>query len=137
VAVLPECLFEELVEVADAARHGAHVDQVEEIRGPCPGGFGVVDFESDVGRDPGCVSRCCCGEEWVMGAYQVGCIGLRSVAVTVLLASIYVSNILYIPVAPGNTSPASMAHIPVPVPMSRICCGSWRGAKTILSPKIF
>jgi hypothetical protein len=72
----------------------------------------------------------------VVSAYQVGCIGLRSVAVTVPLARLYVSSMIHAPVAPGNASPASIAQMPVPVPMSRICCGSWIGAKTTLSLKM-
>jgi hypothetical protein len=58
------CLGKEFVPVAQAARHGAQVDEVEEVRGPGPGLLGVVDFEFHVGRDPGyvsggvCVSMC-------------------------------------------------------------------------------
>lgn len=80
---LPECLLEETVPIADCSCHGADMHVVEMVFGPGPVLLAVVDLEFDVWRNPDKLDL----EElhgWRerKAAHHVGCIGLRSTALT-------------------------------------------------------
>ena len=80
-------VFDRSIEVAD-------VNEVERIRGKCPGVFGVVDLEGNIWRHPfqsvnllpeeNCLSRTDekRGNPATAKTYQLGCMGLRSVPIT-------------------------------------------------------
>lgn len=119
-----EGLLHEFGPVVDSGGHVADVDEVERLL-ESPRLFCVVYFELDVVGHP-CGSLAGlglhCTLESARGfrvvAYHEGCVGLKSVPITA---------------ASGNSSPTSMAQMPVPVPMSRILSGFSIGAKKSLS----
>ena len=87
----------------------------------CPRFFGIINLEFDVRRYPSTVNFV---EPWTANnqVYQVGCVALRSVPIIWEL---------------GNSSAISMAHMPVPVPMSSMFFGfSPIGARKSLSPSV-
>ena len=51
-------LLQEVWPVADGEGHETHVDEVEGAGAVDPVGFDVVDFEGDVGWDPGIAIAC-------------------------------------------------------------------------------
>ena len=116
-----EALGDQSLPVGDGGGEVAAVDEVEGVL-EGPGFLGVVDFELDVGWDPGWgvffelvgYFRRVYVDVFGVLTYHVGCVGLRSVP--------RMSE-------SGKASPISMAQMPVPVPMSRIREGLAMGAR--------
>jgi hypothetical protein len=155
----PKRLFKQAIPVPYTGRHGPHMDQVEEVFSPGPQLFCVVDFKL---HTKAILSEDADNQIHTTSKHTLTLGGtLQKLLVLTHLSQrsktrnspcrLYRAKIRrrhyptsakskntsedpYIPVAPGNSSPASIAQIPVPVPISRICCGSTTGVKVTLPP---